>query len=230
MSWSSGLRGWLLSSNFPSIVHFAAAFVWTLLRARGALRWPRREAGLSRLEQVNRLAHQPLRSLGDRLSGGAGDAGTLSLWRRHQERLLSTLKGLRVGTPRSDLPRRDPWALRAGLLLLLVVAAGLLLAEILPRSRADAVKVLATSALLFAAAEIAGYVWRQSHAIPEVVRAKKFEVVDDDMTNSIVFACKGDLLNDPAAAQVKRPASMPKDAWRQLMPTMRVIGATLELR
>ncbi len=57
-----------------------------------------------------------------------------------------------------------------------------------------------------------------------------FEVVDDDMTNSIVFACKGDLLNDPAAAQVKRPASMPKDAWRQLMPTMRVIGATLELR
>ena len=57
-----------------------------------------------------------------------------------------------------------------------------------------------------------------------------FEVVDDDMTNSIVFACKGDLLNDPAAAELKRPASIPRDAWRQLMPTMRVIGATLELR
>ena len=25
-------------------------------------------------------------------------------------------------------------------------------------------------------------------------------------------------------------ASMPKDAWRQLMPTMKVIGATLVLR
>lgn len=57
-----------------------------------------------------------------------------------------------------------------------------------------------------------------------------FEVVDDDMTNSIVFACKGNLLDNPAAAQLTRPATMPKDAWRQLMPTMRVIGATLELR
>jgi spermidine synthase len=37
-------------------------------------------------------------------------------------------------------------------------------------------------------------------------------------------------LNDPAAAELKRPASIPRDAWRQLMPTMRVIGATLELR
>ncbi|MNO00730.1 hypothetical protein D3C81_2206730 [compost metagenome] len=50
------------------------------------------------------------------------------------------------------------------------------------------------------------------------------------MTNSIVFACKGDLLNDPAAAELTRPASIAKDAWRQLMPTLRVIGATLELR
>lgn len=57
-----------------------------------------------------------------------------------------------------------------------------------------------------------------------------FEVVDDDMTNSIVFACKGSLLDDPAAAQQNRPASISKDAWRQLMPTLRVIGATLEMR
>lgn len=57
-----------------------------------------------------------------------------------------------------------------------------------------------------------------------------FEVVDDDMTNSIVFACKGDLLDDPAATALTRPAAIPKDAWRQLMPTLRVIGATLVLR
>jgi spermidine synthase len=55
-------------------------------------------------------------------------------------------------------------------------------------------------------------------------------VVDDDMTNSIVFACKGDLLDDPAVADLKRPAVIPKDAWRQLMPTLRVIGATRELK
>ena len=57
-----------------------------------------------------------------------------------------------------------------------------------------------------------------------------FEVVDDDMTNSVVFACKGDLLEDPAAAEIKRPASMAKEGWRQLLQTFKVIGATLELR
>lgn len=57
-----------------------------------------------------------------------------------------------------------------------------------------------------------------------------FEVVDDDMTNSVVFACKGDLLEDPAAAEIKRPASMAKEGWRQLLETFKVIGATLELR
>ncbi|HEX2479931.1 MAG TPA: DUF4175 family protein, partial [Geminicoccaceae bacterium] len=75
-----------------------------------------------RLEQVNRLPHQPLRSLGDRLSGGADDGATRLLWRRHLERLRQAVRGLRVGPPRSDLPRRDPWALRAAVVLLLLVA------------------------------------------------------------------------------------------------------------
>ncbi|WP_144630240.1 fused MFS/spermidine synthase [Bordetella genomosp. 13] len=57
-----------------------------------------------------------------------------------------------------------------------------------------------------------------------------FEVVDDDMTNSVVFACKGDLLEDPAAAELKRPPAMAKEGWRQLLQTFKVIGATLELR
>ena len=36
--------------------------------------------------------------------------------------------------------------------------------------------------------------------VRESFGAAMFEVVDDDMTNSIVFACKGDLLDDPASA------------------------------
>lgn len=66
--------------------------------------------------------------------------------------------------------------------------------------------------------------------VRESFGASMFEVVDDDMTNSIVFACKGERLDDPAAAELKRPESIPKDAWRQLMPTLRVIGATRELK
>lgn len=57
--------------------------------------------------------------------------------------------------------------------------------------------------------------------------AAMFEVVDDDMTNSVVFACKGDLFDDLQDIVVKRPPSMPRDAWRQLMPTFQVIAATL---
>ncbi|MDQ8032577.1 MAG: fused MFS/spermidine synthase [Bordetella sp.] len=57
-----------------------------------------------------------------------------------------------------------------------------------------------------------------------------FEVVDDDMTNSIVFACTGNLLDDPAAAELKRPPALAKEGWRQLLLTFQVIAATLELR
>jgi hypothetical protein len=104
------------------LVLFVAALGWTTWRARHALRWPNHTAGLRRLEQVNRLPHQPLRLLGDRLSGGAQDPATQVLWRRHLDRLRQAVRGLRVGPPRSDLPRRDPWALRVAIVLLLVVA------------------------------------------------------------------------------------------------------------
>ena len=57
--------------------------------------------------------------------------------------------------------------------------------------------------------------------------ASMFEVVDDDMTNSVVFACKGDLLDDLDQLEVRRPSTLTRDAWRQLMPTFKVMAATL---
>ena len=113
------LPAWLHGLGLAAL---ALGLVWSLWRARGAFLVPGHDAGLRRLERVNALPHQPLRSLGDRLSGGAADPATSSLWRRHQERLARAVRQLRVGPPRSDLPRRDPWALRAALLLLLLVA------------------------------------------------------------------------------------------------------------
>ena len=44
--------------------------------------------------------------------------------------------------------------------------------------------------------------------VRESFGAAMFEVVDDDMTNSIVFACKGDLLDDPASARLRRPEAL----------------------
>ena len=66
--------------------------------------------------------------------------------------------------------------------------------------------------------------------VRDVFGAAVMEVVDDDMTNSVVFACKGDLLDRADAFSLKRPDSVAKDAWRQLMPTFKVIAATHTLR
>lgn len=57
-----------------------------------------------------------------------------------------------------------------------------------------------------------------------------FEVLDDDLTNSIVFACKGDRFENLGNGATHRPETLSKDAWRQLMPTFRVVAATMTLR
>jgi spermidine synthase len=60
-----------------------------------------------------------------------------------------------------------------------------------------------------------------------------FEVLDDDLTNSIVFACKGDRFDDMDDLDERathRPEALTKDAWRQLTSTFRVVAATMTLR
>lgn len=60
--------------------------------------------------------------------------------------------------------------------------------------------------------------------------AELFEVIDDDMTNSIVFACKnGRFERTDLRAALRKPAHIPKDAWRQLVPTFQLIEATQTL-
>lgn len=65
----------------------------------------------------------------------------------------------------------------------------------------------------------------------EVFGTSLFEVIDDDMTNSIVFACKGERFDDTDLRRaLRKPEHMSKDAWRQLQPTFKLIEATLILR
>jgi len=74
-----------------------------------------------RIEAANALRHAPLRSQGDRLAG-KDDPFATALWQEHRKRLASDLKGLKGELPRTGIPDRDPWALRAIAPLLLVVA------------------------------------------------------------------------------------------------------------
>lgn len=107
--------------HLAGLLAFALALGWCLYRARDRFRLAPRDAGLARLERDSAARHQPLRVLEDRLADDWRDPAGQALWRRHRERVLAALGRVRLAPPRSLLPTRDPWAVRALVLLLLVV-------------------------------------------------------------------------------------------------------------
>jgi uncharacterized protein (TIGR02302 family) len=98
-----------------AIVALAALWPLRLFRTPGAGEIDRR------IEMSNALRHAPLRSQDDRLAG-RDDPFAAALWQEHRKRLAGALKGLKGELPRTGIPDRDPWALRAIAPLLLVVA------------------------------------------------------------------------------------------------------------
>ncbi len=78
-------------------------------------------AARGRVEAASGLRPHDLTDFSDRLPEGAG-ATTQTLWRAHRRRLAARIGRLHVGWPRPDLPRRDRWALRPALGMLLFVA------------------------------------------------------------------------------------------------------------
>src|SRR5262245_34116926 len=101
---------------------FAAALIALL-----SVRWPSRERAVRRVESVSGVRHRPASSYEDTLTHGAEDQRTAALWKVHRQRLSESLGRLRVGTPTPRTDRRDPFALRAMLLLgvlLLTVVVG----------------------------------------------------------------------------------------------------------
>lgn len=112
------LPGWL---HLLVLLGFAAAFALALWRNLSGFRFPDLGAAARRLERDGGVLHRPLSALVDR-PAGRGDPAAESLWEAHRRRLMAELKRLRLLPPRAGLARRDPLALRAGLLLLLVVA------------------------------------------------------------------------------------------------------------
>src|SRR3954447_12926021 len=103
------------------LVLFAAGLAAALWRARQAFRFSDRASGLARLERDSGVTHRPLRGLDDTLPASVQDPLTRRLGALPRERLVASLSHLRLSPPRSALPARDPWAVRAAVLLLLVV-------------------------------------------------------------------------------------------------------------
>jgi uncharacterized protein (TIGR02302 family) len=103
-----------------------------LLATLGGLGWGTRLAVLRfqapddhqvkrRLEESSGLQHRPLTALTDTLANSA-DPRSRRLWDAFLRRTEAIQAQLKVGSPRPILPRLDPFAIRAGLGLALIVA------------------------------------------------------------------------------------------------------------
>jgi uncharacterized protein (TIGR02302 family) len=111
------LPGWarmLVAAAF--FVGFAAA----LRHGLRGFRWPGDDPADRRLERESGLDHRPLATLTDTPAGA--DPLAQAVWQVHRDRVLSSVRRLRVGLPRPGLARRDPIALRAALGLSLLAA------------------------------------------------------------------------------------------------------------
>jgi uncharacterized protein (TIGR02302 family) len=108
----------------------AARFVLLAVVALAALaslyplrfyRNPRAEEIDRRIEAANALAHTPLQAQSDRPAGHETGFAQ-ALWREHQKRMAERLAGAGSDLPRTRVPERDPWGLRAVAALLFVTA------------------------------------------------------------------------------------------------------------
>jgi uncharacterized protein (TIGR02302 family) len=86
------------------------------------LRLPSRTDKLRRLDRNSGLTHRPATTISDRIAESTEDTHALALWRAHIERALRSARTLRAGLPMPRVAARDPVALRA-LVLVMVIAA-----------------------------------------------------------------------------------------------------------
>ena len=95
---------------------FLAALGYALWRGLRGISFPGFDPARRRIEQQSALSHRPLNALRDQLAAGVDDPASRALWELHQRRMRDSLNALKVGVPTPGLARRDPFAIRAGLL------------------------------------------------------------------------------------------------------------------
>jgi uncharacterized protein (TIGR02302 family) len=104
------------------LLGFAGAALAALGPAFAALKPVDHALARQRLERDSGLTHRPLATLEDRLAAGGDDPAARMLWQRHLQRIEPAVDALAVRPPSPGMARREPWGIRAGLLLLLVIA------------------------------------------------------------------------------------------------------------
>ncbi|MCK2052555.1 TIGR02302 family protein [Methylobacterium sp. 37f] len=137
LSW---LGLWLDLPPFGRIVGLAlfALALGAVLLPLARLRPGTRREALARIDREaaakgGALAHHPAAAIDDTLAVGTSDPATRALWALHQARAVAAVAGLKAGPPRPAMARRDPFALRAGLMVAAVASLFVAGAEWRPR-------------------------------------------------------------------------------------------------
>ncbi len=116
----------------PPLGRVAGVFLFALVLIASLspliwLRMPRRAEALARLDHTSGIDHRPATTLADRLAPATNDPVMEALWRAHYTREAERARNLRAGLPRPRLAWRDPYAIRA--LILLAAVASFFLAD-----------------------------------------------------------------------------------------------------
>lgn len=90
-------------------------------RAATAFTWPSENEARRRLEKQARLKHRPLNLVDEKAATNSGPLGR-AIWALHRRRALAGLEAIKARAPRAGLQYRDPRAIRALLIMALLVA------------------------------------------------------------------------------------------------------------
>ena len=85
-----------------------------------AVRFPSRFDALRRLDRLSGIVHRPATAMVDTMATPVDDPMAAALWRAHVERAIATARTLRAGIPAPKVAIRDPYAVRAAVLVLVI--------------------------------------------------------------------------------------------------------------
>ncbi|MDA0786149.1 MAG: DUF4175 family protein [Proteobacteria bacterium] len=114
----SALPGWL---HGLILLGFAILFAAQTWRGFRRVKPPTDAEATRRLETDSNLPHRPLTVIKDRPAIGVVDPETEQLWRLHLAQSAAAARNIHLRWPHPNLAGRDPYALRIGLGVLLIV-------------------------------------------------------------------------------------------------------------
>lgn len=85
-------------------------------------RWPSSGEAVRRVESDSGFTHRPITHLTDAQASNLIDPDSISLWKSYRQRLIASIGIPFLGFPRGTVAAKDPWGLRALVLLVLVIA------------------------------------------------------------------------------------------------------------